>query len=286
MRAVLGFVALISAGAANAGSISCAQSAPLTQSHTDDANNPFKALVNRDNDRFQANTLRGADTARYILATDDRTVLVQDRAGDARITFLCGQSDTRLGCTIDTMLPAAEIFRVTPTRAPRGDVIYKSTEGETLMRIATYGGATVFWPGDARGNAASKSFGDDNALRLPFANYAVASRRANLATALISAETGAPIVFDIGPPPRVEDENVAVLADAVVRAAEGVAKVARDSTGARAIAAQAKRVKFERKEEIGVALNDGVLEIHYAPSDDIDGRPSSAMVARFLEETL
>jgi hypothetical protein len=111
-------------------------------------------------------------------------------------------------------------------------------------------------------------------------------QRAQVATAYVSAATGAPIIFDLGAAPLTEHENAAVLGDAVIRAANGIKIVADDPTGARIIASRIKRVSFAPASAPGIGLESGVLQISYVPGQDIEGRPSSAAVAHFLEETL
>ncbi len=249
------------------------------------SSDPFSALVGKKR-RRPATRAKRITIERYVLASDDRALLFEDHSNEARVKFLCGPDDPRFDCTIDPENPAAEIYQIKPTRGPRGDLIYKNAEGDTMMRIASYGGATVFWPGEGRGLAASKSFGDDASLRLGFAEYATAVRRAQVATAYVSAATGAPIIFDLGAAPLTEHENAAVLGDAVIRAANGIKAVADDPTGARIIASRIKRVTFAPANASGIGLESGVLQISYVPGQDIEGRPSSAAVAHFLEETL
>ena len=248
--------------------------------------NPFSTLVGRPREK-NADRRGGSAIERYVLASDDRAFLFEDRGREARVQFLCTPSDPRLDCALDPFGAAAEIYALTATRGPRGDVIYKNVQGDALLRIASYGGATVFWPGEPAGLAASKSFGDEHSLELGFTDHETALRRAQAATAVISAITGAPIVFEPGPPPPgVEGANAAVLADAVVTAAKGLRIVSNDPTGARVIASRIRKVIFIRDVAATVRLDGSVLEIGYAPTGDIDGRPSSAAVARFLEETL
>ncbi|MHA7872730.1 MAG: DUF4908 domain-containing protein [Hyphococcus sp.] len=248
------------------------------------ADNPFSALVG---DRRQRPRRRGGvEIERYVLAADDRAFVFENRVDEARVVFLCGEDDPRLDCRLDPSEPAPEIHALLPTRAPRGDVIYKNAQGETLLRIASYGGATVYWPGAGRGFAASKSFGDDEPLRLPEADADAVARRAQAATALISAETGAPIIFDLGESVAEAAAISPELADAVVRAANGLHAVAQDPTGARIIASRISRVVFIADAAPGVGITERTLEIRYAAGLDIEGRPSSAAVARFLEQSL
>jgi hypothetical protein len=175
---------------------------------------------------------------------------------------------------------------LTPSRVSRGDVVWRDGEGRMFLRIAAYGGATVFFPGDERGHAAAKSFGEDPPLTLGPVDIDAARTRAQQATAIVSAEAGAPILFDIGVPAPDAAGGFAVLGDAVVRAAKGVRKVARDPTGARVIGERIRRVEFRRAESVRLGLEKGVLVVSYVPDGDAEGRPSSARISKFLEDSL
>lgn len=248
-------------------------------------NDPFAALVGKRRAR-QRERAPQAKVQHYALATDDRGFLFEDFGDSARIKFLCAEKDPRLECSFEPAGSAAEIYVLTPTRGPRGDLIYKTVSGEALLRIASYGGATVFWPGEKEGRAASKSYGEEKSLHVAFATPEIADRRARRATAAVSALTGAPILFEIDDPATDETAGAAVLADAVVLAAKGVAEVASDPTGARVVAGRLKAVHFVPAEKPGLALNEKVLEVRYNPALDLAGRPSSAAVRQFLEESL
>ena len=247
--------------------------------------NPFSALVGEKRER-RAPRQQRASYQKYVLASDDRAFLFETRAHENRIMFLCGPEDKRLDCQLDPEGGATEIYLLTATRGPRGDVIYKSAEGETLLRIASYGGATVYWPGDGRGAAASKSFGEERALSLPPASFETARRRAASATGIISALTGAPIVFDPGVEEPSDRGNATVLADAVIVTAKGLKSVADDPTGARIIASRIRNVRFRVAEAPSINLFENTLTIYYQPNMDIAGRPSSLAIEKFLEESL
>ena len=278
-KALIGGLALLAAVAA--AGVAHAQSARPSSFSAD----PFSALVGK----RSAETARLADAAaveRFVVATDDRVFLFQGGEREGRLRFLCGDGDTRMDCVIDEATPAEEIHLLTPARAPRGDTVWRDKSGEALLRVSPYGGATVFWPGDPRGAAASKSFGDDPALTLDFASLAVARARAQRATALISAQVGKPILFDVGDPGTDETGGASVLADAVARAVKGLGRVADDPTGARIIGARVRRVEFIVGRPPAVGLGDGVLSVRYDPAADAAGRPSSSEIARYLEESL
>lgn len=286
------------------------------------AANPFSALVGERRDRRRETS--GAGVERYVLASDDRAFLFVDNKETARVKFLCADDDPRLECRLDPAAPAPEIYLLDPVRGPRGDVIYKNAEGDALLRIASYGGATVFWPGAPDGAAASKSFGEADALRLTPHGRRTAERRAASATAIISALTGAPIVFEISgaprPPTAVAElaadaetdavmagltafsarsppapalraessvvDDATVLADAIVRAAIAVEGVADDPTGARILASRIERVVFLEGPRPALNLEGRRLSVTYVPNRDVAGRPSSRAIERFLEDRL
>lgn len=276
MRALMG----LAAAATMAGG-AVAQDARPTAFSAD----PFSALVGKR--QPEASRLPDAGAVeRFVIATDDRVFLFQGGARSGRLKFLCGDGDTRMDCVIDEATPAEEIYLLTPTRAPRGDTVWRDANGEALLRVAAYGGATVFWPGDPRGHAASKSFGEDPPLTLDFATLDVARARAQRATALISAQVGRPILFDAGDPGPDEAGGASVLADAVARAAKGLGRVANDPTGARIIGSRVRRVEFVVGRPPAVSLGEGVLSVRYDPAADAAGRPSSSDIARYLEEAL
>ena len=276
MRWLIGLTA-----AAAMGGAALAQDARPTGFSAD----PFAALVGKRQSEA-ARQLEALVVDRYVIATDDRVFLFQGGAREGRLKFLCGDRDTRMDCVIDEAMPAEEIHLLTPTRAPRGDTVWRDSSGEALLRIAAYGGATVFWPGDPRGHAASKSFGEDPALTLDFASIEMARSRAQRATALISAQVGKPILFEIGDPGPDQAGGASVLADAVARAAKGIGRVANDPTGARIIAARVRRVEFVVGRPPAASFGDGVLSVRYDPAADAAGRPSSSEIAGLLEESL
>lgn len=257
---------------------------------------PFSALVG--DKRESRKTGRAAPKIeRFTVAADGRLFLLEGGAGEARMKFLCTDDDPRLDCRIDPAGAAEEIHLVSGVRGPRGDVIYRNRQGDMLLRLTSYGGATVFWPGEAQGQPASRSYGEDESLTLPPADRQAAERRGRTATAVLSAATGEPIIFDVGSaasPPALSDAageaavapRADVLADAVVRVAVGMRRVAADPTGARILGVRVKSVEFRPGTGPLLSLDGGKLIVVYDPAGDVAGRPSSVAVTRFLEESL
>ncbi|MEZ5897401.1 MAG: DUF4908 domain-containing protein [Parvularculaceae bacterium] len=245
---------------------------------------PFSALVGKRGDIRQREA--GGVVERYVVATDNRVFLFQSDGRNGRLKFLCGDADPRIDCRIDAENPAEEIYQVTGVRASRGDVVYRNREGAEMLRLASYGSATVFWPGDDRGHAAARSYSEDPPIALPPVLAETAYARVQRATALVSALTGAPIVFEIAAPAPAPDDDATVLADAIARAAKAIAAVAEDPIGARVIASKINHVRLARGSDAGVTLDNGVVTVSYAPGRDLEGRLSSSAIAAFLEESL
>lgn len=177
--------------------------------------NPFNALVGKRRVRNKLPKRQDERVQRYVVSNGNREFLFHGAEGQARIQFLCGRKDQRIECQIDSEQEAAEIHSLVVTRAPRGDIIYKDVSGHTLLRIASYGGATVWWPGESEALAASRSFSDRITLALPLADERTVLRRATRATAILSALTGAPIEFDtglFGPAVPAATTNIALAA--------------------------------------------------------------------------
>lgn len=256
---------------------------------------PFSALVGEKRESRKA-ARDAAKIERFTIAADGRVFLLEGGVGEARMKFLCTDNDPRLDCRIDPAGAAEEIHLVSGVRGPRGDIIYRNRHGDMLLRLTSYGGATVFWPGESQGQPASRSYGEDASLTLPQAERDAAERRGRNATAVLSAATGAPIVFDIGAavPLAMSDAEAGataalradVLADAVVRVAVGMQRVAADPTGARILGVRVNSVEFRPGTGPLLSLDDGRLIVVYDPAGDVAGRPSSVAVTRFLEESL
>lgn len=262
------------------------------------AADPFSALVGKT--AAGANARRGVQ--RYAIASDGRMFLVEGKVGRARLKYLCAEGDPRLDCALDPEAFAEEIFPAMGARGPRGDIIYKSENGDVLLRIMSYGGATVFWPGKLNGEAASRSYGDDAALDLPPATLEDAMRRASLASAKLAQLIGRPIEFSTGPAftaatqvsmasasaPATDSPDASVLADAIVRVAAGMAAVALDQTGAKVLGQRIDRVAFVEApgRTPGLSLKGKTLTVAYDPAADVAGRPSSRAVREFLENSL
>ncbi|MEO0694647.1 MAG: DUF4908 domain-containing protein [Pseudomonadota bacterium] len=238
---------------------------------------PFAALTSERSRDASADVIPSGDVVqRYVTAAQGRVFLFERYGDEARIKFLCADGDEDIGCRIDEEVPAEEIHLLSANRASRGDTIFKNEAGGTVLRLTSYGGSTVYLPGDKTGRAASKSFGDDPSLSLLPVGEETVARRLQNATALVSAAVGSPIIFEAPAPIADEVADHAVLADAIVRTAEGLAA----ATEGRKAGLTIKRVVFSADENARTGVDkDGTLRVRYEPSRDILGRPSSSDIA-------
>jgi hypothetical protein len=265
--------------------------------------NPFNSLVSK---RGRNVAAPGAsEVERYVTTDGARYFLFESTATSARIKFLCAPADPRVDCA----LPGSpeEILTLAANRGPRGDLFYKSADGETVLRIAAHGGAIVSWPGAAETVGAVRTQAEaGDTLRLAADTSSGAQRRADAASAALMAELGRPISFDIGwraarslarpaafaaaeaaaPLAQVSEGEASVLADAVARAAAGIERVARDRAGAKAVSERIASVRFVEAARPALALDGRTLIVSYNPGGGLAGRPSSSEVARFLEGVL
>lgn len=283
-------------------------------------NNPFNALVGRPRVRNKNRKL-DERVKLYVLSDSDKSFLFHDNGNEVRIQFQCGEGDPRFECKLDENNIVSEIINLQTTRAPRGDVIYKDELDNTVLRIASYGGATIWWPGETEAQAASRSFSDLKEISFSVADGRMALRRANRATALLSAKTGEPIEFitpldgqfvaeEITPATSdLEDEAVdqsfastlsveeifsqtpelretTLLADTILVVSKGMAAVSSDPTGARIMGKRLQKVSFVSADSPTLKLENGHFEVGFNAALGLKGRPTSAQIRRFLEENL
>lgn len=264
--------------------------------------NPFSSLVSKRGARPGA-----SEVERFVTTDGARYFLFASTPSSARIKFLCAPQDARIDCALPGS--AEEILTLTPSRGPRGDLFFKSPDGETVLRIAAHGGAIVSWPGSAENVGAVRTQSEaGDSLRLADETASGAARRAEAAKAALVAALGRPIAFDIGrgdgaarslarpaafaaeqqaaPVFQPVDDEASVLADAIARAAAGIERVARDKAGARAVSERIASVRFVEATRPALSLDGRTLIVSYNPGGGLAGRPSSSEVARFLEGVL
>ncbi len=166
-----------------------------------------------------------------------------------------------------------EVWVLTASRGPRGDMIYTSDLGRPLLRTTRMGGVTVFTP-ERPGGSAAAAVGSGAPLRLmsvgPGGLYRVllqASLRASHAARhLVGFEA-----------PDADPTSDGLMADAATVASEAVVTLSTDSDG-RSILNRVARVEILRGGRPSASLHGGVVAITVTPALGVAGRPSSQRI--------
>ncbi len=269
----------------------------VSHAQTPQEEDPFRALLTQ---RGPAAVKLNTRTPQLFETTEgDETFVFQTDGRTALIRFHCDDTDADLTeCALLGGLRGEEIYALTATRSPRGDVIYKDVDNEAVLRVTTNGGATLFSPSETTqapvsnnnilvplgGKAVLPVPNTTPSLIAPALTYDEADARMGLASDIFETKIGVYIPF-VGSGPQGRT-NHAVLADAVLTAAKGIDYVIRDPLGADALAKGIQMVRFVPGEKSDLSYEKRVLTITYARDKGIAGRPSSAAVARYLESTL
>jgi hypothetical protein len=169
-----------------------------------------------------------------------------------------------------------EIWTLTPSSAPRGDVVYKNDVGEPILRTTRLGGLTLFTEDRPEGMAAAFS-GTARGLKLPavdtvqslLRDFAQASARASRAAQRL-------ISFEAEEAPL---QAAPLLADAAFVVSEAFVQVAGESDRGRKLAARYSKVQFETGKNPAADTKGQVVRITIAPERGLAGRPSSHRVA-------
>ncbi|MEM9707090.1 MAG: DUF4908 domain-containing protein [Pseudomonadota bacterium] len=249
---------------------------------------PFSKLV-RGGQSEEPQRQLSIQIQRYAITGDARAFLLENEGRRSRIKFLCGPGDRRFDCMLNPTQPSEEIYSLRMRPSSGGGSVYRDRRGAIVLKIASHGGATVYWPGDGRGLAASEAIGDETSLRLPFASVSMARALSEQAATYLSARVGAPIDFDLGTPATDPSSGAAVLYDTIARTARGVfiaAGAAASDQNKEAFDGRIKMVRFSAGPTPEIRYAKNVVMVTYNPAADMDGRLSSAQVARFLTQAM
>jgi hypothetical protein len=168
-----------------------------------------------------------------------------------------------------------EIWALSPTPGPRGDVIYKNDMGEPMLRASRLGGLTLF-TSDRPGGVAAAFVGQGpnlrpspvfspNALLQAFAQASERAARAARHPVSFEAE-GVPMVV------------ASLFADAAQVVSQAFAEIA--DQGDRKKLARYSKVRFELGRGAPAAEAKGdTVKIIIAPDKGLAGRPSSQRIA-------
>ncbi|ODT87621.1 DUF4908 domain-containing protein [Phenylobacterium sp. SCN 70-31] len=167
-----------------------------------------------------------------------------------------------------------EVWVLSPSPAPRGDVIYKNDLGEPMLRATRLGGVTLFSRQRPAGEPVSLA-GGGVPLRLGGLSPQALSERMLQASVRSGRAARRQVVFEAEATPA----SAALIADAAMVVSLAFVRLAgrdRDALG------QVDSVRFSEGRRPSASLADGVLTIVVSPGHGLAGRPSSDRVAKAI----
>lgn len=173
-----------------------------------------------------------------------------------------------------------EIWVLSPSRAARGDMIYKNDAGRPVLRATQTGGLTLFTLERPAGTAAALE-GRAPPVRLiigPMAPNALLQRLAQ-ASARASRAAQKLITFDAE---DVTPESSYLYADTAAIAADAFVQVAR-RPDSKAVMSTLGRVRLIEGRKVEVRQKGPDLQITIVIDDGLAGRPSSERIVKALD---
>ena len=172
-----------------------------------------------------------------------------------------------------------EIWVLAPSRAARGDIIYKNDAGRLMLRATQTGGLTLFTP-DRPGGAAVALEGKASPVRLlPPMSPALLLQRLGQASARASRAAQRLIAFDAE---DVTPESSNLYADTAFVAADAVVQLSRQP-GSKDLLAKLSRVRLMEGRRIEIHQKGPELRIFIVSDDGLAGRPSSERIVKAID---
>ena len=170
-----------------------------------------------------------------------------------------------------------EVWVLTPSRGPRGDIIYKNDVGEPMLRATRLGGMTVFTPRRPAGSAAAMA-GPTSALHMPSIGPGGLFRRVFEASLRTSRAAQHLVEFDA---PDADPGSDALIADAAGVVMQAFMTLAALPEG-KPLTARVGKIVFNEGAKPTAVLQTGVLMVTITPSQGMAGRPSSRRIMRAM----
>jgi hypothetical protein len=172
-----------------------------------------------------------------------------------------------------------EVWALTVSRGPRGDLIYWNDLRQPFLRITKFGGVTVFTPDRPQGAAAAVS-GPGAPLRLASVGPIGLYQHLALASARSGRAAQHPVGFTAIDADPTSD---GLMADAAIVASQALVNMA-VRPRSRVVLRHIGRVTIIRGDKPDAAFHDGVVVVTIAPQEGIFGRPSSLRIEQTLSE--
>jgi hypothetical protein len=170
-----------------------------------------------------------------------------------------------------------EVWSLSVSRGPRGDLIYWNDLEQPLLRITKFGGVTVYTARRPEGSAASMD-GPASPIRLRSVGVVGLARALFEASSRSTHAAQHLVAYDA---PNANPGNDGLIADAALVTSEAMAGLA-SRPGGRALINRISRVSLRSGHEPGVLVRGGSLVISIAPSQGLAGRPSSLRIQQAL----
>ncbi len=170
-----------------------------------------------------------------------------------------------------------EVWVLSPSRGPRGDMIYVNDMGEPFLRATNLGGMTVFTPSRPQGSAVAL-VGPSGPLHLSPLGPVALYQRLYQASVRSSRAAQHLVGFDA---PDADVNSDGLIADAAGLAVEAMVTLS-GRAGGKAFLARVAKVAIAPAAKPGARVRAGVLTIDIVPALGIAGRPSSERIVRAL----
>lgn len=174
---------------------------------------------------------------------------------------------------------SGEVWALSPTPGPRGDVIYKNDVGEPMLRTTRFGGLTVFTTGRPTGMAAAFDGAAADLHNLlvsgPMAMFKVLFQ----ASVHASRAAGHTVTFEAN---ELDPGSEPVFADAASLAVQAFVRVDRQGKAGHAALARYDKVAFLNGRPPGVRVVGQEVRITVTPDLGFAGRPSSQRISQVL----
>ena len=168
---------------------------------------------------------------------------------------------------------SSEVWVLFPSRAPRGDTLYKNDMGETVLRATRLGGMTVFTSHRPGGSAAAFEAGASPLKLAPLGPRALYD---HLYQASVRYSRAAQHLIDI------DALDIGAASDGLVADAAVVTDNAMTALSARpegkALLARVVKVAFVEGDGPDVSMRGGILTVTVAAAQGLAGRPSSERI--------
>ncbi len=174
-----------------------------------------------------------------------------------------------------------EIWALTPTPGPHGDIIYRNDLGQPMLRSTRLGGVTLFTPGRPSGMPAA-FVGEGAAPRTPpvlgpDALFQLEVHAALRATRAAQHSVGFDTTHDF-----VTPDSEVVFAEAFIITAQAFVHVAQTTKPGQSAISHIMDVRFVTGPEPDAAVKGPVMWITIAPELGVAGRPSSGRLIAVL----